>query len=524
MTWRKEDPESNEARKIRLEIVPYTRGYGLDLGCGVWKAYPHFIGVDVVCVYCKETRFHKIGCPGACHINIFHLADDLPLFASQSLDFVFSSHLLEHIPNPGKALADWWRILKHGGHLVLYLPHADLYPNTIQDGGNIDHKHNFRPRDIVRFMEGVRPSWDLLVSEERDGGDEYSFFQVYRKLSGSENRHSWHKPKPQKTCCVVRYGAFGDMIQTASVTAALKKAGWHIIVNTSPTGEQIIRTDPSVNEIIVQDTNQVPNHELFDYWACIAKKYDKFVNLSETVEGLLLALPGRSAHGIPTEARHQLMNLNYLEFMHMVAGAEFDPKPRFYPTLPEIEWAKKQRKSIPGKVLLWVLSGSSAHKSWPYQDFLIARILVEYPDWHIVMVGDEFCKILEAGWENEPRILRKSGEWQIRNTLAFAEQADMVIGPETGVMNSVSHLDVPKIIFLSHSSEENLTRDWVNCIPLVPEGCDCYPCHKLHNAGFDHCVRDKESGAADCQAKIGLEVAANAFEAHLMILQKKEAA
>ena len=44
--WRINDPQGAEALKIKYEIVPYTRGRGLDLGCGMWKCYEHFIGVD----------------------------------------------------------------------------------------------------------------------------------------------------------------------------------------------------------------------------------------------------------------------------------------------------------------------------------------------------------------------------------------------------------------------------------------------------------------------------------------------
>ena len=33
MVWRIDDPQGFEADKVRFEIVPYTRGIGLDLGC-----------------------------------------------------------------------------------------------------------------------------------------------------------------------------------------------------------------------------------------------------------------------------------------------------------------------------------------------------------------------------------------------------------------------------------------------------------------------------------------------------------
>ena len=46
MTWDIKTSEGNEAEKIKWELVPYTRGLGLDIGCGPCKAFPHFIGVD----------------------------------------------------------------------------------------------------------------------------------------------------------------------------------------------------------------------------------------------------------------------------------------------------------------------------------------------------------------------------------------------------------------------------------------------------------------------------------------------
>ena len=44
--WRAQDPQCHEADKIKYLIVPYTRGRGLDIGCGANKAFPHFIGID----------------------------------------------------------------------------------------------------------------------------------------------------------------------------------------------------------------------------------------------------------------------------------------------------------------------------------------------------------------------------------------------------------------------------------------------------------------------------------------------
>jgi SAM-dependent methyltransferase len=47
---------------------------------------------------------------------------DLSIIEDNAYDFVLSSHSLEHIANPIKALKEWIRVLKDGGALLLILP------------------------------------------------------------------------------------------------------------------------------------------------------------------------------------------------------------------------------------------------------------------------------------------------------------------------------------------------------------------------------------------------------------------
>src|SRR5690349_20612939 len=48
-------------------------------------------------------------------------ADDLP-FYDNSLDYVASSHVLEHLANPIAALREWYRVIKPGGHVYMVVP------------------------------------------------------------------------------------------------------------------------------------------------------------------------------------------------------------------------------------------------------------------------------------------------------------------------------------------------------------------------------------------------------------------
>jgi ADP-heptose:LPS heptosyltransferase len=108
-------------------------------------------------------------------------------------------------------------------------------------------------------------------------------------------------------------------------------------------------------------------------------------------------------------------------------------------------------------------------------------------------------------------------------------QADMAIGPETGLMNAAAIHDYPKVIFLSHSSEENLSRDWPNTTALWSKETTCPgrgeneapACHQLHYT-WEHCKRT-ENGVAQCQQDIPFDQAYEAIWSALNEALKEKA-
>ena len=503
MTWTIDGPQGNESAKVKYDIVPYTRGRGLDLGCGPFKTYPHFIGVD------NGHHAAEFGWQMKPDVWVDDCAD-LSIFGTESMDFVFSSHLLEHIEDYKAALREWWRVIKPGGYLVLYLPHKDFYPNIGEEGANPDHKHDFMPEDIEQAMLELS-TFTLHVNDPRNDGIEYSFLQVYQKTATHHGLK--YSEYHGKTACVVRYGGFGDMLQAAALLPELKRQGYHITMMTTPSGKQVLEHDPHIDDWFIQDKDQVPNEELPAFWEVQSHKYDKFINLSESVEGTLLAIPGRSNHAWPQSMRHKVMNRNYLEFCADIAEIPHKPEPKFYPTREEAAFAwdfvnesAQHALGVPAEsayVVLWTLAGSSIHKFYPWQDEVVAKILMTMPDAIVVFTGDLACKLLEQGWENEPRVIRASGDLSIRETLTLAQMSHTVVGPETGVLNSVGfNPEVHKVVMLSHSSVLNLTRDWVNTDSLAPAmDVKCYPCHRLHYTR-DFCPEHEETGTSICAASI----------------------
>lgn len=530
MVWRIDDPQGNEAGKIAHRVVPYARGkVGADIGCGPSKIFPHrpdrpehvCIGVDSG----KDTKLFGVQMrPDVVH----DIATSTP-FEDGTLDWIFSSHTLEHLDEPALALDAWMRALKVGGYLILYLPHKDLYPRIGQHGANPDHKHDFDNYDVRQLMLSLDHGWTLVEDDIRSRGREYSLFQVYRKEAEPDCRR-FDVPDDGgcPRACVVRYGGFGDMLQAASVLPQLKEQGYHVTVMTTPKGRNILDGNPHIDAFIEQDENQVHPGALGGYLEAWAPEFDRFVNLCESVEGSLLKMPGRPDHSWPDAVRRQACNVNYHERTAAIARVPFQAHPRLFHFTPD-DVASAFRKlaaaapdatpegtpddQIAPKLVMWALAGSSIHKFYPGMDSVIARILIEHPQARIILVGDDACRLLEQGWENEPRVVRLSGELTIRETLTLACHMDVVIGPETGVLNAVAFdPKIGKVVLLSHSTHENLTKHWKRTAAITPPAeVDCYPCHRLH-FNDRYCRRNLDSGAAECAHQIEPELVFDAFE------------
>jgi ubiquinone/menaquinone biosynthesis C-methylase UbiE len=96
-------------------------------------------------------------------------AETLTMIKDHSLDFVIACHLLEHIPDPIAAIAEWLRVLKDGGILYLAVPNRCCNEYDFQRTSvALDHViKDFEVKDrdkkeehwheFVRVVEGIRP-------------------------------------------------------------------------------------------------------------------------------------------------------------------------------------------------------------------------------------------------------------------------------------------------------------------------------------------------------------------------------
>ena len=105
--------------------LPARRGRALDFGCGVGRLtqalgaeFEHADGVDISDTMIDLARqYNKLGERCAYHVN---LAADLALFEDRSMDFVFSTIVLQHVPPQHAAtyITEFVRLLAPGGAAV----------------------------------------------------------------------------------------------------------------------------------------------------------------------------------------------------------------------------------------------------------------------------------------------------------------------------------------------------------------------------------------------------------------------
>lgn len=116
----------NETMKTQRIWGPLERsilsGKGIDIGCG-----PDPLSPDVKAFDLKDGD-----------------ANEITKYVDEVFDFVYSSHCLEHMREPTKAILEWWKLVRPGGHLFILVPDEDLYEQGVFPSRfNSDHKATF---------------------------------------------------------------------------------------------------------------------------------------------------------------------------------------------------------------------------------------------------------------------------------------------------------------------------------------------------------------------------------------------
>lgn len=86
---------------------------------------------------------------------------DLP---DQSCDLIVSTLALAHIPQAGPALAEWVRVLKPGGDILI----TDYHPDALVQGGNRTFRHEGRLLAVKNYIHSIQMVEQLAKQLELD--------------------------------------------------------------------------------------------------------------------------------------------------------------------------------------------------------------------------------------------------------------------------------------------------------------------------------------------------------------------
>lgn len=162
-----------ESRKIdnRADVRAATQGNGVDLGAGHGKIRETSLGIDF----------------GSCGKNWEGDVTTLHWFKDEVLDYVYSSHTLEHVDDDRVVLKEWLRVIKPGGRLVLYLPDDEEFDNTEQVA-NREHKHVYTVESLRTLLESIGGLEIITCVQDKGkveaypGHNRYSVLAIARKI------------------------------------------------------------------------------------------------------------------------------------------------------------------------------------------------------------------------------------------------------------------------------------------------------------------------------------------------------
>lgn len=165
----------SESLKILNKVAPFLGNFVMDLGCGDTKIVESAYGIDGRDLPCINYQSDSLyGLP--------HKLIEL----TGKFDSVFSSHVLEHLPDAYTAVLEWSTFLKKGGFFILYLPDGRYYNNK----ENLEHFHDFTHDGFMFWFRRAFCGEALNYK-----GEQYNaplFRVVEDGLDVGENRYSFY--------------------------------------------------------------------------------------------------------------------------------------------------------------------------------------------------------------------------------------------------------------------------------------------------------------------------------------------
>lgn len=168
----------SETSKWRALTVPFCRGIGVDIGAAGDPVVPNAICVDLPQGYCAPFG------PVPTHVPMDGRFIR-KVFRDYTLDFVYSSHLLEDfgIEEGQEVIRSWAVLVKPGGYMVLVVPEVSLWRRAVERGQppNMNHRHEFALNELSEFFRNCMAGNWFVVCETIPDPEDYSIVFAARR-------------------------------------------------------------------------------------------------------------------------------------------------------------------------------------------------------------------------------------------------------------------------------------------------------------------------------------------------------
>ena len=385
---------------------------------------------------------------------------------------------------------------------------------------------NKAPRD-AKFEYG---SLNVLAIP-KDVVDKYA--HVVAELRPSKPAGPKRRVDSKAWAGLARMGGVGDNLIAASVCKPLKDLGYLVEVISQDPCASLFENNPHIDKLSVYQKDDWPQDQMqWQKWfAARGKEYDRFANLSHSIEVLHAVFPHMTAFWWPQEFRRQMLGGSYLESTHALLGltAPYTFGRLFWPTDEETERALEVKAKLQADrpVVGWCCNGTRIDKVYPQAPQTIGRLIKELGVQVVLLGRGPGHADYTLAKQTEEMVRQQNGDtnglghidgskWSLRTSLAFCQLCDLMIGPDTGPMWAVAMEPTPKIMLHGHASVENITKHWVNTVSLHadPVKVRCFSCHRLHDDASTCVLNEFQNGAA-CISSISADLLVTAAKAAL---------
>ncbi len=149
---------------IESTLKKYIKGKTLDAGAGNLNSR------NLLKKYCQQ--YVSMDIENNDGLDLISDIQNMKEIESESFDSVFSSQVLEHVPEPWKACKEIYRILKPGSYTVITVPHLSGLHDLPND------YYRYTPYGIKHLMQRT----GFTIMEEQPIGGLFSFFSHYFSL------------------------------------------------------------------------------------------------------------------------------------------------------------------------------------------------------------------------------------------------------------------------------------------------------------------------------------------------------